>query len=70
LGAAEAALQVLTRLPGWSWIRFAALVPRSLRDWVYDHIAGNRYRLFGRCNSCLVLPPETAQRHVIDGDQT
>jgi predicted DCC family thiol-disulfide oxidoreductase YuxK len=64
----EAALQVLARLPGWSWVRCVALVPRPLRDWVYDRIAGNRYRLFGRSNKCLVLPPETAARHIIEGE--
>ena len=42
----DAALQVLARLPGWSWVRHAAPF-RALRDWVYDHVAGNRYRLFG-----------------------
>jgi predicted DCC family thiol-disulfide oxidoreductase YuxK len=62
----EAALQVLARLPGWSWVRCVAFVPRLLRDWVYDHIAGNRYRIFGRSNSCLVLPPEMARRHVVE----
>lgn len=62
----EAALQVLRRLPGWSWVRGLALVPRPLRDWVYDRVAGNRYRLFGRSQSCLILPPEIARRHIME----
>jgi predicted DCC family thiol-disulfide oxidoreductase YuxK len=63
----DAALQVLARLPGWSWVRHVALVPRPLRDWVYDRIAGNRYRLFGRSKNCPILPPE-ARRHVIEAE--
>lgn len=62
----EAALQVLGRLPGWSWVRGLALVPRPLRDWVYDRVAGNRHRLFGRSESCLILPPEIARRHIME----
>jgi predicted DCC family thiol-disulfide oxidoreductase YuxK len=62
----EAALQVLGRLPGWSWVRGLALVPCPLRDWVYDRVAGNRYRLFGRSESCLILPPEIARRHIME----
>jgi predicted DCC family thiol-disulfide oxidoreductase YuxK len=62
----DAALEVLARLPRWSWVRAFAPVPRPLRDWFYDHVAGNRYRLFGRSESCLILPPETARRHIIE----
>ena len=62
----DAALEVLARLPRWRWARGFALIPRSLRDRLYDRIAGNRYRLFGRSESCLILPRETARRHLID----
>jgi predicted DCC family thiol-disulfide oxidoreductase YuxK len=36
-------------------------LPRALRDWFYDRIARNRYRLFGRKTSCAM--PAPAQRH-------
>ncbi|HWV16580.1 MAG TPA: DCC1-like thiol-disulfide oxidoreductase family protein [Cellvibrio sp.] len=32
-------------------------VPRVARDWLYDRIALNRYRLFGKYSTCL-LPTE------------
>jgi predicted DCC family thiol-disulfide oxidoreductase YuxK len=62
----NAALEVLARLPRWSWARAFALIPRPVRDWVYDRIARNRYRLFGRSESCLILPTETARRYLIE----
>jgi predicted DCC family thiol-disulfide oxidoreductase YuxK len=37
-------------------------VPRPLRDWLYDCIARNRYRLFGQRQTCLVPTPEIAGR--------
>jgi predicted DCC family thiol-disulfide oxidoreductase YuxK len=53
----------------WSLLVIFALVPRVLRDWVYDRIAKNRYTLFGRRDSCLLPSPETA-RHFLEGAET
>ena len=40
------------------WWRLPALaaraLPRFLRDWCYDRVAGNRYRWFGRREVCRV----------------
>lgn len=62
----DAAIAVVSRLPGWSWARWLALTPRPIRDWLYDRIAVNRYRLFGRTASCLMPTPEIAGRFVPD----
>jgi predicted DCC family thiol-disulfide oxidoreductase YuxK len=48
----DAALRVVSSLPGWSWARGLRWVPRPLRDLVYRAIARNRYRLFGRHAVC------------------
>ncbi|MHA7820836.1 MAG: thiol-disulfide oxidoreductase DCC family protein [Erythrobacter sp.] len=44
---------------GWPWRAMAAfrLIPRPLRDAVYGWVARNRYRLFGKRETCW-LPPE------------
>jgi predicted DCC family thiol-disulfide oxidoreductase YuxK len=57
---------VLAGLPGWSWSRIFLLLPRRVRDWAYDRIARNRYRLFGRNESCLV-PPRSLLAQVGNG---
>jgi predicted DCC family thiol-disulfide oxidoreductase YuxK len=46
----------------WSWLRITRVVPRPLRDWAYDRIARNRYRLFGRREQCLIPGREVADR--------
>lgn len=46
----------------WPWFRWARIVPRALRDWGYDRIARNRYRLFGRRDQCLVPGREVEDR--------
>jgi predicted DCC family thiol-disulfide oxidoreductase YuxK len=56
----EAALTVLSALPGWRWTRAVFWVPKPLRDAVYNLIARNRYRIFGRYDRCFV--PDTEMR--------
>ena len=49
----EAALRVCRHLRApWHWVRVLRIVPRPLRDAVYDVVARNRYRWFGRRDSC------------------
>ena len=50
----DAALAVIASLPHWRWARLFGLVPRSLRDAVYDRVDRNRYRLFGTYTACYL----------------
>jgi predicted DCC family thiol-disulfide oxidoreductase YuxK len=62
----DAALAVLDGVPGWGWARLARLLPRPVRNWGYDRVARNRYRLFGRTESCSLPPPGLAGRVLTD----
>jgi predicted DCC family thiol-disulfide oxidoreductase YuxK len=46
----------------WPWLAAGLAVPRPLRDWLYDRVASNRYRLFGRQESCMMPTPEIRSR--------
>ena len=49
----DAALEVLRRLGRpWSWLAILHWLPRSLRNAVYNWVARNRYRWFGRQREC------------------
>ncbi len=62
---ADAALQIMRRLPRWSPVaRMMGLVPRPIRNWVYNRIARNRYRLFGRTETCMI-PAPALRRHIL-----
>jgi predicted DCC family thiol-disulfide oxidoreductase YuxK len=50
----DGALTVLSQLPGWGWVRVLFAVPRFIRDGVYNLIAKNRYRIFGKFDTCIV----------------
>jgi predicted DCC family thiol-disulfide oxidoreductase YuxK len=58
-----AALRTLRRigLP-WSLLYALIVVPRFLRDPVYDWIARHRYGWFGRRGACFVPAPEIESR--------
>jgi predicted DCC family thiol-disulfide oxidoreductase YuxK len=58
----DAALTVLSNLPRWGWTRGLFLVPKPLRDVVYDLVARNRYRIFGKYDACFVPDAEMRAR--------
>ena len=58
-----AALRIAQRLGGgWQLATFALYIPKPLRDAVYNLIAQNRYRWFGRQESCWIPTPELKSR--------
>jgi predicted DCC family thiol-disulfide oxidoreductase YuxK len=54
-----AAIHVAASLGGlWSIFKIFSFVPKFLRDPVYNLIARNRYRLFGKRDECMIPTPE------------
>ena len=49
---------------GWCFLSMLRLIPRPIGDWLYDAIARNRYRLFGRYPSCMVPEPQWRDRFI------
>ena len=58
----DAALTVLSNLPGWGWTRVLYAVTKPLRDAVYSLVARNRYRIFGKYEECFVPDAEMRAR--------
>jgi predicted DCC family thiol-disulfide oxidoreductase YuxK len=58
----DAALTVLAALPGWGWVRVLRSVPKPLRDALYNFVARNRYRIFGKYQACFVPDAEMRAR--------
>ena len=62
----DAALEIARHLKGWSWLPLlVGWIPRSLRNPVYDLIARNRYRWFGRQDECMI-PTKAQQAKFLD----
>ncbi|MGM0391360.1 MAG: thiol-disulfide oxidoreductase DCC family protein [Bacteroidota bacterium] len=54
-----AALEISKELSGgYSMLKYFSFLPEGLRDGVYDLIANNRYKWFGKKDSCMIPTPE------------
>lgn len=58
----DAALMIASGLKKpWSWFSIFRVLPRALRDPIYNLVAKNRYRWFGRRQVCR-MPTEEERR--------
>ncbi|MEW7278053.1 DCC1-like thiol-disulfide oxidoreductase family protein [Aquimarina sp. 2201CG1-2-11] len=54
-----AALHIIRHLSGlYPIFSVFLIIPSFFRDWVYDIIAKNRYKWFGKKESCMIPTPE------------
>ena len=57
------ALKVARQIKGaWSWLYIFMIIPKFIRDAVYDWIAQNRYKWFGKKDACMLPTPELKAR--------
>jgi predicted DCC family thiol-disulfide oxidoreductase YuxK len=58
-----AVLKVFNKLP-WYWkeVQLLRIVPPFLRNAIYDFIARNRYKWFGKKEKCMIPTPEVKRR--------
>ena len=65
----DAALEIAGDLGYWKWLRVFRVMPRSWRDSVYAVLARNRYKWFGKRDSCF-LPTGAERARFIDHEAT
>ena len=49
----------------WKWTQLFWIVPAFIRNAVYDFIARNRYKWFGKKESCMIPTPEVKSRFIV-----
>ena len=62
LTRSTAALKIFSQLRGWKWVKVFRAVPKFIRDTVYNLIARNRYRWFGKKKECWLPTPDLKAR--------
>lgn len=56
---ADAALEIASAIGGiYSLLGIFKVVPKSIRNAVYDYIARNRYKWYGKKEACMIPTPE------------
>lgn len=60
----SAALEIARSLGGFYKIAasISKIIPAGIRDTIYDWVARNRYRWYGKKEACLVPTPETTSK--------
>jgi predicted DCC family thiol-disulfide oxidoreductase YuxK len=59
--------QLAKILDGWWRLALVFwIIPRVIRDWLYDRVAANRYRWFGKVDYCALLTEEQRARLIED----
>lgn len=57
------ALRMLKKLGGpWSLLYAFIIVPPFIRDGIYSWVAKNRYKWFGKKDSCMIPTPDLKER--------
>lgn len=55
----QAALKIAEKLSGaYQWISLFSIFPKWISDKVYDYIARNRYKWYGKKEECMIPTPE------------
>jgi predicted DCC family thiol-disulfide oxidoreductase YuxK len=58
-----AVLRSLSYVDGaWKFLTILRIIPTPISDFVYDFIARNRYRWFGKFDACIIPSPEIKSR--------
>lgn len=59
----SAALRICKHLSfGWRLFYILLIIPKSIRDYIYNFFAKNRYKWFGKKESCMLPSPEIRKR--------
>ena len=59
----SAALHIAKNLSGAYPLLFGfMIVPKFIRNWIYDYVAKNRYKWFGKKESCMIPTPELKEK--------
>ncbi|GEN45358.1 thiol-disulfide oxidoreductase DCC family protein [Alkalibacillus haloalkaliphilus] len=57
------ALQIVKKMDSaWKYLYVLRIIPKPIRDRLYDIIAHNRHKIFGRRDSCMMPTPELKQK--------
>jgi predicted DCC family thiol-disulfide oxidoreductase YuxK len=59
----DAFIEIAKHLSGWpSILKYSYIIPKFLRNGIYDIIAKNRYRFFGKKTVCFIPTKENQKK--------
>jgi predicted DCC family thiol-disulfide oxidoreductase YuxK len=65
LAKSDAFLQLAKVIGGvWGIARFEKIIPRPIRNWLYDFVARHRYQVFGKYEACMLPDPRHKHKFI------
>ena len=62
-GKSSATLKIFDLLPWyWKWTQLFWLVPKFIRDGIYEYVSKHRYKWFGKKDQCMIPTPDVKKR--------
>lgn len=62
----SAALIICKYLPKpWSYLKFLFIIPKPIRDRMYEYVAYKRTDWFGKQDACMLPTPETEKKFLV-----
>lgn len=60
------AILLLARVIGgvWHLARIGKIIPRPIRNWLYDSVARHRYQVFGKYDACMLPDPRHKHKFI------
>jgi predicted DCC family thiol-disulfide oxidoreductase YuxK len=48
----------------WNVARLGRIIPRPIRNWLYDFVARHRYQVFGKYEACMLPDPRHKHKFI------
>ncbi len=65
LAKSDAVLLFVKEIGGvWNIARFGRIIPRPMRNWLYDIVARHRYQVFGKYDACMLPDPRHKHKFI------
>ena len=65
LAKSDAFLRFTKEIGGvWSIARLGKIIPRPMRNWLYDFVARHRYQVFGKYEACMLPDPRHKHKFI------
>ena len=65
LAKGDAFLEFAKEIGGvWNLARLGNIIPRSIRNWLYDFVARHRYQVFGKYEACMLPDPRHKHKFI------
>ena len=48
----------------WNVARLGRIIPRPIRNWLYDFVARHRYQVFGKYEACMLPDPRYKHKFI------